>query len=131
MATKRGSQQHHEDREKALDEDSTDHTLDSAGLPVYDDEQVRKIRRKIDFRVLPMLTFLYLASFVDRSNIGNASVAGMTEGLGLTGKQFNICLTVSIAECFHTPQGRTDLTHSYSSSHMYCSRYRATSYSST
>ena len=95
MNRKRGNREHHEDAEKVPVDGAIEHTVDSSGLPVYDDEEVRRIRRKVDYRVLPMLTFLYLASFVDRSNIGNAAVAGMTEDLGLTGSQFNICLTVS------------------------------------
>ena len=68
--------------------------LDAEHQPRYNDEEVRRIRRKIDWRVLPLLTFLYLISFVDRGNIGNAQVAGMGEDLGLTGGQYNLALTV-------------------------------------
>lgn len=31
-------------------------------------DEERRILRKIDFRVVPLLAFLYLVSFVDRSN---------------------------------------------------------------
>lgn len=41
-----------------------------------------------------MLTLLYVLAFMDRSNIGNARVAGMNVDLGLTPAQYNICLTV-------------------------------------
>lgn len=51
------------------------------------------ILRRIDCRLLPMLTVLYVLSFMDRSNIGNARVAGMNEDLKLTGSQYNIALT--------------------------------------
>jgi sugar phosphate permease len=50
--------------------------------------------RKVDWRILPVLTLLYVLSFMDRSNIGNAKVAGMNEDLGLTGAQYNMVLTV-------------------------------------
>lgn len=50
--------------------------------------------RRIDYRLLPMLTVLYVLSFMDRSNIGNARVAGMNEDLQLTGPQYNMALTV-------------------------------------
>ena len=50
--------------------------------------------RKIDFRLLPPLTILYIVAFMDRSNIGNAKVAGMNDELGLTSSQYNIALTV-------------------------------------
>ena len=33
-----------------------------------------KLVRKIDWRLLPWLSFLYLLSFLDRSSIGNARV---------------------------------------------------------
>jgi hypothetical protein len=34
----------------------------------------RKLKRKIDFRLLPWLTLLYLMNFLDRGSIGNARV---------------------------------------------------------
>ena len=33
-----------------------------------------KLMRKIDWRLLPWLSFLYLLSFLDRTSIGNAKV---------------------------------------------------------
>lgn len=41
-----------------------------------------------------MLTLLYVLAFMDRSNIGNARIAGMNADLNLTPSQYNICLTV-------------------------------------
>ena len=35
----------------------------------------RKLKRKIDFRLLPWLTLLYLMNFLDKGNIGNARVS--------------------------------------------------------
>lgn len=35
----------------------------------------KKILRKMDIRLLPMLALLYLLSFLDRGNIGNAKVS--------------------------------------------------------
>lgn len=63
-------------------------------LPDYNDKEGKRILRKVDFRLLPLLTFLYILSFLDRSNIANANVAGMSDDLGLSGAQYNICLTV-------------------------------------
>jgi hypothetical protein len=40
-------------------------------------EEEKKLMRKIDLRLIPWLSFLYLLSFLDRANIGNAvSFAG-------------------------------------------------------
>ncbi|KIV99683.1 uncharacterized protein PV09_08674 [Verruconis gallopava] len=50
--------------------------------------------RKVDRRVVPLLTFLYLISFIDRSNIGNANIAGMNNDLKLHGLQYNTAVTL-------------------------------------
>ncbi|KAH7016762.1 major facilitator superfamily domain-containing protein [Ilyonectria destructans] len=68
--------------------------IDAGNLPRYDDAETKEIMRKVDWRLLPPLTVLYVLSFMDRSNIGNAKVAGMNVDLGLTGAQFNMALTV-------------------------------------
>ena len=54
----------------------------------------KKVLRKMDFRLIPNLALLYLLSFLDRGNIGNAKIQGLTEDLRLTGAQYNWCLTV-------------------------------------
>ncbi|KAJ6441473.1 high-affinity nicotinic acid transporter [Purpureocillium lavendulum] len=78
---------------------SEEHQLESQngvaeeGAPVYDDVQTRQILRKVDWRVVPALAAMYLVSFIDRSNIGNAKVAGMNKDLHLSGAQYNIALT--------------------------------------
>lgn len=54
----------------------------------------KAILRKMDLRLIPMLALLYLLSFLDRGNIGNAKIEGLTEDLGMSGSQYNWCLTV-------------------------------------
>ncbi|ETS75144.1 hypothetical protein PFICI_13628 [Pestalotiopsis fici W106-1] len=54
----------------------------------------KKILRKMDMRLIPMLALLYLLSFLDRGNIGNAKIEGLQEDLGMTSDQYNWCLTV-------------------------------------
>lgn len=54
----------------------------------------KKILRKMDLRLIPMLALLYLLSFLDRGNIGNAKIEGLTEDLGMSQAQYNWCLTV-------------------------------------
>ena len=41
-----------------------------------------------------MLCFLNLCSFLDKSNIGNANVAGMSKDLKFSTAQFNFLLTI-------------------------------------
>lgn len=54
----------------------------------------KKVLSKMDIRLIPNLALLYLLSFLDRGNIGNARIQGLNEDLGLTGAQYNWCLTV-------------------------------------
>ncbi|TDZ15558.1 putative transporter [Colletotrichum orbiculare MAFF 240422] len=49
-----------------------------------------KLRRKQDLRVLPMIFLMYFFTFLDRTNLGNAKVAGMEADLGLGTYGFNI-----------------------------------------
>ena len=44
--------------------------------------------RKLDRRLLPAVTLLYLLSFLDRSNVGNAKLEGLTTDLHMTGNQY-------------------------------------------
>lgn len=48
----------------------------------------------MDLRLIPMLAALYLLSFLDRGNIGNAKIQGLQTDLKLTGPQYNLCATV-------------------------------------
>ncbi|KIW54648.1 hypothetical protein PV05_06996 [Exophiala xenobiotica] len=73
-----------------------------AGLPpdqvVTEDEvsqaEARRIMKKIDYRIIPLLSVLYLLAYIDRSNLGNAKIAGMYDDLELYGMKYNTALTV-------------------------------------
>ncbi|KZT70959.1 MFS general substrate transporter [Daedalea quercina L-15889] len=54
----------------------------------------RKLVRKLDSRLLPILTILYLLSFLDRSNIGNAKLDGLTTDLKMTQADYLNALTL-------------------------------------
>ncbi|EKM76237.1 hypothetical protein AGABI1DRAFT_122806 [Agaricus bisporus var. burnettii JB137-S8] len=49
--------------------------------------------RKLDRNLLPLMTIFFFLSFLDRTNIGNARVAGLQHDLHLTEKQYQISLT--------------------------------------
>ncbi|CAO1629429.1 unnamed protein product [Parajaminaea phylloscopi] len=63
------------------------------GHVTYSAEEEAKLVRKVDFLVLPTLSVLYLLSFLDRSNIGNAKIDGMAQDLKL-GTQYSTALTL-------------------------------------
>ncbi len=54
----------------------------------------KKLLRKLDLKLIPMVSVLYLLAFLDRGNIGNAKIEGLTEDLNLHGNQYNVCLTI-------------------------------------
>ncbi|KAJ4161950.1 hypothetical protein NW765_010039 [Fusarium oxysporum] len=49
----------------------------------------RRVLFKTDTRVLPSLALLFLCSFLDRTNVGNAKIIGMEKDLGLTNLQYS------------------------------------------
>ncbi|KAI4167573.1 MAG: hypothetical protein LQ343_007112 [Gyalolechia ehrenbergii] len=54
----------------------------------------RKLIAKIDLRVIPVLSILYLLAFLDRTNIANASIFGLQDELNLENTQYNNALTI-------------------------------------
>ncbi|KAF9354937.1 hypothetical protein BGX26_007189 [Mortierella sp. AD094] len=55
---------------------------------------IGKLRRKIDFHLIPLISVLYLCSFLDRVNIGNAKVAGLATDIELTPSEYNWALSI-------------------------------------
>ncbi|KAL1914417.1 uncharacterized protein VTP21DRAFT_8935 [Calcarisporiella thermophila] len=53
--------------------------------------------RKLDLRIIPWLSLLYLFSFLDRGNIGNARLAGLEESLEMSGDDFEHVLLIFYA----------------------------------
>jgi len=79
--------------------------LEKSGAASLDSEEAftnptgideKALVRKLDLRLLPPLTLLYLLSFLDRSNIGNAKLDGLIAkgSLNITGNQYLFCLTI-------------------------------------
>ncbi|KAI1332368.1 major facilitator superfamily domain-containing protein [Xylariaceae sp. FL0255] len=77
--------------EKEIREDAASHQSESpasdseAGGPVINE---RALLRKIDAYLLPVVGVLYLLSFLDRSNVGNAKLDGLLDDLHMTGAQY-------------------------------------------
>ncbi|EMD88736.1 hypothetical protein COCC4DRAFT_81162 [Bipolaris maydis ATCC 48331] len=57
-------------------------------------EEEKQLVKKIDSFLLPTMWLMYLLSYMDRTNIGNAKIAGMADDLGLTSNQYSIALVV-------------------------------------
>ena len=48
----------------------------------------KKLLVKLDLYLAPVMTLIFLAAYLDRSNIGNAASAGMETDLHLTSGQY-------------------------------------------
>ncbi|KAK6842046.1 hypothetical protein PG990_005968 [Apiospora arundinis] len=49
---------------------------------------------RLDWILIPWLCVLYLLAFLDRTNIGNAKIAGLSKDLGLDTHSYNATLTI-------------------------------------
>lgn len=61
-----------------------------AAIDAFTPEEQKKIMRKVDFRLIPTLGFMYCVSLMDRTNLGVAMVAGMGVDLKLTGERYSL-----------------------------------------
>ncbi|KAM5434945.1 hypothetical protein McaMca56_006555 [Microsporum canis] len=62
------------------------------------EEERKKLDRallwKLDLKLVPWLSLLYLVSFLDRTNVGNAKLEGLQKDLRLTDGQYAAALTI-------------------------------------
>ncbi|KAF2404765.1 MFS general substrate transporter [Trichodelitschia bisporula] len=54
----------------------------------------RALVRKIDLRLMPMLCLMFILNFLDRTNIGNAKIAGMAADLSLSESRYAWALSI-------------------------------------
>lgn len=62
--------------------------VEDAGHPEPSPDEVRRVIRKLDWHILPLCFVLYTFSVLDRSNLGNARLAGLEEDLDLGGDRY-------------------------------------------
>jgi len=80
-----------------------DENIDMAKQPVQnaqvpvDSAMTRRILLKLDVRILPVLALLFLCSFLDRTNVGNAKTYKLEADLGMTDHQYDTGLAVFYA----------------------------------
>lgn len=54
-----------------------------------DPREAKRILRKIDYHILPILMMTYMLQYLDKSSINFASVYGLKEGTGLQGQDYS------------------------------------------
>lgn len=85
---------------------STMEEMGKASAEHYEDggrfsaKETKRLLRKLDLTILPLVSVMYLLSFLDRSNIGNARLAGLEKDLGMTGWDYAVsrpcCLSLVV-----------------------------------
>ncbi|KAG8414142.1 hypothetical protein J3458_011791 [Metarhizium acridum] len=66
----------------------------SGGPGATEEINEKLLLRKIDAKLLPAVGILYLLSFLDRSNVGNARIEGLLNDINATGNEYLTGLTV-------------------------------------
>lgn len=86
---------HSDDEEYMDDLGSTRHNRRASvqSFELYTPDEERAVRRKLDTHLVLFVALLYLLGFLDRSNIGNAKIAGLTDDLKLSDSQYEWLLT--------------------------------------
>lgn len=69
---------------------------------VFTPEEEQAVLRKLDYRLLPLLFVLYSLSVLDRSNLGNAKLAGMEDDIDLKNGKYEWLGTVFYIACMFT-----------------------------
>ena len=88
-----------EKREKMIDDEAhatSDGASSQLDTPLFlDPQSEKKLVRKLDIWISPIMTIIFLTSYLDRANIGNAASAGMIEDIGMSDGQLGSTLTMT------------------------------------
>lgn len=79
----------------------------------WKDHFTKKVLRKVDTRLLPLLILMYLLNFLDRSNLAQARLGSLEKDLGMVGSDFNLATSILFVVCdkgpFHNRQNSANL----------------------
>lgn len=83
-----------------------DKSSDSEANEDYDPKEARRVRRKIDMRLIPALGAMYGISLMDRKNVSNAAIAGMTKDLNLSvGYRYRYVIVTTASRTYSIDDG--------------------------
>ncbi|PSN65631.1 MFS general substrate transporter [Corynespora cassiicola Philippines] len=80
-------------RSQSPDRASIEKADDDAAISWTRDEENAALK-KLDWNLIPLLGVLYLVSYIDRGNVGNAYTAGMGRDWGITSEDYSWIVTV-------------------------------------
>ena len=79
---------HRDGAERAEFVDATSYSVTSDIIEPTKEEEAAVVK-KLDRRLLPFVLILYSFAILDRSNLGNAKLAGLTKDINLGGLRYN------------------------------------------
>ncbi|RDW85199.1 MFS transporter-6 [Coleophoma cylindrospora] len=88
------------------------------GVYVVDRALEKRMLRKFDLHILPVLSIMYLFNSIDKSNLGNAKTGGLTTDLGFKGNQYNILLSIFYVPLVLTGPPMNLLTKKYGAKYV-------------
>ncbi|CAG9952991.1 unnamed protein product [Clonostachys rosea f. rosea IK726] len=85
---------------------------EQAFLDNLPDKAKKRAISKLDWRLIPLLAFLYLMSYIDRTNIGNVKIEGIMDDIDLRGDRYNVATCIFFAPyCFFEIPSNWILSH--------------------
>lgn len=97
--SKANAQYFEDGADELVDEKLAPHVPETLQGLTAEERQVleKKLVRKIDIRLLPILVLMYIMNYLDRNNIASAKLAGktgMVKDLGMTSTQYSTCVSI-------------------------------------
>ncbi|KAM5486582.1 hypothetical protein MaudMau93_004924 [Microsporum audouinii] len=85
--------------ERTTTDDRTDEKIpaqdrDYAGAVTNLSPEEIRLVRKLDWRIMPMLTFMYFLNYIDRNTLAQARLNNLEKELGMHGTQFNTTISI-------------------------------------
>ena len=71
--------------------------MDQFGTSTTQSPEERKLVRRLDTFIMPIVFCMYFMNKLDQNAIANARLDGFEKDLGLKGNQFNVCVSVLYA----------------------------------
>jgi hypothetical protein len=68
-------------------------------LSRFTTEEEEAVIRKLDWHLMPLIFVLYSLSVLDRSNLGNAKIAGMSKDIDIAGNRYAWLGTIFYISC--------------------------------
>jgi hypothetical protein len=101
----------HNDRSSSTDEEKAEHrNLEDieavkherpaeARVSQFTKEEEEAVIRKLDWHLMPLIFVLYSLSVLDRSNLGNAKIAGLQNDINISGNRYAWLGTIFYISC--------------------------------